>query len=103
MACDGGIVPVVLGGRGEPLELGRTARLFTPGQRRALWLRDGGCTWPGCTMPAPWCDAHHLRWWSRGGTTDLTNAALLCARHHTRVHQHDSAATIDSAGVTWHV
>lgn len=103
MACDAGIIPVVLGGRGEILELGRSERLFTLGQRRALWQRDGGCTYPGCTMPPQWCDAHHVDWWSRGGGTDLDNAALLCQRHHTRVHTHDLTATITATGVTWHV
>lgn len=102
MACDAGILPVVLGGRGEVLEMGRSVRLFTPGQRRAVWLRDGSCTFPGCTVPAQWCDAHHVDWWSRGGGTDVSNAALLCQRHHTKVHAHDLTATITDTGVTWH-
>lgn len=103
MACDAGIIPVVLGGAGEVLDLGRSVRLFTPGQRRAVWLRDGGCTYPGCTMPPQWCDAHHVDWWSRGGASDVGNAALLCQRHHTRVHTHDLTATVTSTGVTWHL
>lgn len=103
MACDGGIIPAVLGGRGEVLDLGRGVRWFTPGQKKALWLRDGGCTFPGCTMPPQWTDAHHVDWWSRGGTSDIGNGALLCERHHTRVHQLDLTATITSTGVTWHV
>lgn len=103
MACDAGIIPVVLGGDSEILDLGRSVRLFTPGQKRALWLRDKGCTYPGCTMPAQWCDAHHLEWWSRGGDSDMANAALLCQRHHTRVHDRDLTATVADSGVTWHV
>ncbi|WP_338749673.1 HNH endonuclease signature motif containing protein [Janibacter alittae] len=103
LACDAGVIPVVLGSGGEVLDMGRTARLFTPGQRRAVWLRDGGCTYPGCTMPPQWCDAHHVDWWSRGGVTDMDNAALLCERHHTKVHTLDPRATITPTGVTWHV
>ena len=103
MACDAGIIPVVLGHDSEILDLGRSVRLFTPGQRRAVWLRDQGCTYPGCTMPPQWCDAHHVDWWSRGGGTDVDNAALLCQRHHTRVHQLDLTATITATGVTWHL
>lgn len=103
LACDADVVPVVLGGPGEVLELGRARRLFSVGQRRAIWLRDQGCTYPGCTIPAQWCDAHHVRWWSRGGATDVANAALLCQRHHTRVHQRDLTATVTSTGVTWHL
>lgn len=103
MACDAGIIPVVLGGDGEILDMGRSVRLFTPGQRRAVWLRDQGCTYPGCTMPPQWCDAHHVDWWSRGGASDIDNAALLCQRHHTKVHTHDLTATVTGTGVTWHV
>ncbi len=103
MACDGGIIPVVLGSDGEVLDLGRTTRFFTPAQKKALWLRDEGCTFPECTMPAQWTDAHHVDWWSRGGRTDLDRAALLCERHHTRVHQLDLDATVTATGVTWHL
>ncbi|MDF8263733.1 HNH endonuclease signature motif containing protein [Luteipulveratus flavus] len=100
-ACDAGIIPMVLGSRGEVLDVGAEVRLFTPAQRRALWHRDRGCTYPGCTIPAQWCDAHHVTWWSRGGPTDLGNAALLCGRHHTLVHRCDLAATVTPTGVTW--
>lgn len=103
MACDGGIIPAVLGGSGEVLELGRSVRWFTPGQKRAIWLRDQGCTFPGCTMPSQWCDAHHVDWWSRGGPTDVSNGALLCQRHHTKVHTEDLTATITATEVTWHL
>ncbi|WP_050670034.1 HNH endonuclease signature motif containing protein [Luteipulveratus halotolerans] len=100
-ACDAGIIPMVLGSRGEVLDVGVESRLFTPGQRRALWRRDGGCTFPGCTIPAQWCDAHHVRHWVHGGRTDLSNAALLCGRHHTTVHRHDLTATVTQTGVVW--
>ena len=38
-------------------------------------------------MPGDACDAHHVQWWTRGGSTDLKNLALVCGRHHTEVHQ----------------
>ena len=103
LACDAGIIPLILGSDGQILDMGRTARFFTPGQRKAIWHRDQGCTYPGCTMPPQWCDAHHVNWWSRGGTTDIDNAALLCERHHTTVHTRDLTATITGTGVTWHL
>ena len=103
LACEAGIIPVMLGSDGQPLELGRSTRFFTPGQKRLLWLRDGGCTFPGCTMPAHWTDAHHVQYWSLGGATDIGNAALLCERHHTRVHAQDLTCTITDHGVTWHL
>jgi len=103
LACDAGIVPAVLGSASEVLDLGRLVRLFTPGQRRLLWRRDGGCSFPGCTIPATWTEAHHVTHWVDGGTTDLSNAALLCQRHHTEVHVRGLTATVTADGVTWHL
>ncbi len=87
LACDADLIPVVLGGSGEILDLGRTVRLYTRAQRRALVLRDRGCTYPGCHAPAAWARAHHIRHWVDHGPSSLDNAALLCQRHHTLVHQ----------------
>jgi hypothetical protein len=87
LACDANVIPTVLGSRGEILDQGRSTRLATPGQLAALWLRDAGCSFPGCTTPAHWCDAHHLVHWADGGASDLTNLALLCGRHHSVVHR----------------
>ena len=58
--------------------------------RRALELRDGGCTWEGCTAPVAWCDGHHIIHWADGGGTNLGNTALLCRKHHTRTHRNQS-------------
>jgi len=86
LACDAHIVPAVLGGDSQVLDLGRTRRLFTGPIRRALILRDGGCTFPGCDRPARWAEGHHLIPWANGGTTTLTNACLICRRHHRLLH-----------------
>ncbi|HTW17902.1 MAG TPA: DUF222 domain-containing protein, partial [Nocardioides sp.] len=86
LACTAGIVPAVLGGKGEVLDLGRSKRLFARGQRRALVLRDGECRAEGCHIPAPWCEAHHRDPWSTGGRTDLADGMLLCSHHHHRAH-----------------
>src|SRR3954466_8816717 len=103
MACDAAVIPAVLGGRSELLDLGRTVRLVTPKLFLALCLRDRGCTFPGCSRPPSWCDAHHGLHWCDGGATDLTNMALLCPRHHTIVHHKGYPATIDAFGTTWHL
>jgi hypothetical protein len=87
LACDGGILPVVLGGGSVPLDLGRERRHFTGPIRRALDLRDLGCTFPGCDRPRQWCSGHHVIHWADGGPTSLDNAALLCDRHHGVIHQ----------------
>lgn len=100
-ACIGDLTPVVLGPLGEPLDLGRTRRLATPGQFKALLVRDQHCTYPGCTVPGTWCEAHHLLWWCRGGGTDLVLLVLLCPRHHTVVHDNDLTATVVGDNVTW--
>ena len=95
MACDAEVVPVVLGSRGEVLDQGTAVRLFTTAQVRHLWLRDRGhCTFPGCSKPARWTDAHHLVHWADGGATDIDNAALLCRAHHTVVHRERFAGTV---------
>ncbi|MGG5258248.1 HNH endonuclease [Phycicoccus avicenniae] len=87
LACDAALIPHVLGSDDQPLTIGRVLRLFTRAQRRHLGLRDRRCTFPGCTAPAAWARAHHVRHWVDGGATDVANAALLCQRHHTTVHR----------------
>ncbi|RDV11247.1 HNH endonuclease [Arthrobacter sp. RT-1] len=87
IACDADIIPALLGTNGEILDLGRKTRLFTPAQRLALTARDQGCTFPNCTIPAPWCEAHHITYWSHGGPTTTTNGALLCTHHHHLIHK----------------
>jgi hypothetical protein len=87
IACDAGVIPVVMGGDGEVLDIGRTSRVVPVGMRRALNLRDGGCRFAGCDRPAAWCDAHHIGHWADGGPTTLSNLVLLCAFHHTLIHE----------------
>ncbi|MGO4236431.1 DUF222 domain-containing protein [Pseudarthrobacter sp. YAF2] len=82
IACDADIIPALLGTHGEILDLGRKTRLFTPAQRTALTARDQGCAFPNCTIPAPWCEAHHITYWSRHGPTTTNNGVLLCSHHH---------------------
>jgi Domain of unknown function (DUF222)/HNH endonuclease len=82
------LLPPALGGAPtQPLEAGRTTRVVSASQRRALAVRDGGCVFPGCDRPLAWCDAHHLRHWLHGGPTDLDNLVLLCRAHHRAVHE----------------
>ena len=86
LACTAGLVPAVLGTKSEALDLGRTARLFTPAQRKALALQHPQCRAEDCTVPAPWCEAHHATPWSNDGRTDLKDGLLLCHWHHRRAH-----------------
>lgn len=103
VACEAEILPTVLGGPSQVLDIGRADRYFTPAQRLAMALRDHGCSYPGCTVPPQWCDAHHVVHWLHGGATDLCNGALLCGRHHTIVHQLGLTASVLPDEVIWHV
>jgi hypothetical protein len=87
VACDAGILPAVLGGAGQVLDLGRERRLFTGAVRRAVVLRDRGCAFPACDRPARWSEVHHIEHWVDGGATSLGNAVLLCNHHHRVIHR----------------
>jgi hypothetical protein len=86
IACDAQVIPAVLGGDGEILDLGRGRRTASAAQRRALRLRDGGCVGEGCDRPPAWCEPHHIVHWADGGPTDIGNLVLLCTTHHDLVH-----------------
>ncbi|EME63458.1 HNH endonuclease signature motif containing protein [Amycolatopsis decaplanina] len=88
-ACDCLMLPVVMSAAGEPLDVGRLRRFVTPGQRRALNIRDGGCAFPGCHRKPKHCHAHHIEHWIDGGPTDLRNLVLLCGFHHRLIHHGD--------------
>ncbi|GAB5079461.1 HNH endonuclease signature motif containing protein [Arthrobacter sp. AD-310] len=94
LACDADIIPAVLGTNGQILDLGRKTRLFTTAQRLALTARDQGCAFPNCTAPAPWCEAHHITYWSHGGDTSVDNGVLLCSHHHHLVHKEQWTITV---------
>ncbi|GAA4928898.1 uncharacterized protein DUF222 [Actinomycetospora succinea] len=85
-ACDADVIPMVLGTRSEPLDVGRRSRTVTDTIRRALNVRDGGCAFPGCTRRPRRCHAHHVVHWIDGGDTALHNLVLLCSHHHQLVH-----------------
>ena len=86
LSCEAGIVPVVLGGRSEPLDVGREMRLHTAAQRRGLSLLYDTCAAEGCTRPFAWCEIHHPWAWADGGETSLANGIPLCGWHHHRAH-----------------
>ncbi|RMH74651.1 MAG: HNH endonuclease, partial [Actinomyces sp.] len=83
-------------GPGRPLWLGRRRRLASGDLRRVLAVRDGGCT--ECGAPTRHCDAHHLRAWSAGGTTDPDNLKLHCTACHAAAHRHEATGRGDRGG-----
>lgn len=82
IASDGNLIPAVLDDAGGIRAFGRSRRLASPGQRKALFARDRGCTFPDCTKPAARSEIHHLTEWVQGGLTDLDNLAIACAYHN---------------------
>ncbi|MHA7199331.1 HNH endonuclease, partial [Arthrobacter alkaliphilus] len=94
------IIPVLLGSDRRVLDIGRTTRIFPPHIRKAIIARDQGCAFPDCTIPAPWCEAHHITYWSQDGTTGTDNGILLCSHHHHVIHKEQWTITTDS-GTPW--
>lgn len=86
LLCEAAVMPMVMSGKGVPLNLGMASRLFTKAQGIALSALHDSCAAQGCDRPFAWCELHHRQPWSEGGPTDLANAAPLCGFHHRRVH-----------------
>lgn len=87
LACDTQVIPAVMGGAGEILDVGRARRTITPTMRRALIARDQKCVWPRCERPPLNCDGHHIHHWAHDGPTCIDNLALLCHAHHIKLHE----------------
>ncbi len=93
--CEADILPVVLGGDGVALDAGRTRRLATKPQRRALRAMHRSCAWPGCTTRCDPCPSHHTDPWGRHGPTDLEVLAPVCSHHHHQIHDLGWNLTLD--------
>ena len=100
LACNAGLLPMVLAGGSKILDLGTSRRLFDRYQRLALATRDQGCVFPGCERPPAWTEAHHRIPWSEGGPTDLDNGCLLCSFHHHLIHQGEWDLNLAPDGIT---
>ena len=97
VCCDGSVVAMVENDKGEPLNVGRKVRTTTTAIRRALWARDKGCGFPGCSHTR-FVDAHHIQHWADGGETSVENLVLLCSFHHKMVHEGGYSVQRDQAG-----
>lgn len=96
LACNAGILPAVMDGRSQPLDVGRTKRHHTAAQRIALAQRDQGCAYPDCDRPPGWTEAHHAIPWSQDGPTNIETGVLLCSHHHHHVHRADIAIRFEN-------
>jgi len=84
--CAGGIQRILFDDGGRIVSIGTSSRIFNALQRRAITARDGGCVIPGCTIPATWCEVHHVKEHADGGPTHTDNGVLLCWFHHRTLH-----------------
>ena len=98
LGCDGALVGVVEGAKGEPLAVGRRTRAVPPAIRRALFVRDGGCRFPGCDRYR-YVQAHHIKHWADGGETALGNLVTLCSFHHRLVHEGGYGVRVDEGEI----
>ncbi|RJT91344.1 hypothetical protein D6T64_02005, partial [Cryobacterium melibiosiphilum] len=87
LICISGFTPILFSNGGQPLDVGRTQRLFTNTQRAALAIRDGGCMMPNCAKPPAWTETHHLHGWAgNNGQTNIDDGILFCKPCHLRLH-----------------
>jgi hypothetical protein len=99
--CEAELDIVVTSPDGAVLAFGRSVRLATRAQRIALAARDGGCSFPGCTRPPSWCEAHHVIPWLDGGPTDLNNLCLVCPFHHRRFEKLNWSVRMNNGVPEW--
>ena len=78
---------LVLDGRSVPIDVGRSKRLATVHQRRALEAIYLHCAIPDCEVIFDHCNIHHIEYWENGGPTDLNNMVPLCSQHHHAAHE----------------
>ena len=97
VCCDGGIVAASVDDQGAVLSVGRRTRAIPTAIRRALWIRDQGCRFPGC-MNQRHLHGHHVKHWLHGGPTSLDNLVLLCGFHHRLLHEAGFAVKLHPDG-----
>jgi Domain of unknown function (DUF222)/HNH endonuclease len=99
LCCDARISPVVLGGAGQPLDVGRRGRTIPPAIRTAVEVRDRGCAHPGCDRAPSWSEVHHVIHWAHGGSTSVDNCVMLCHVHHREIHSTEWEVRIPASGI----
>ena len=80
------MIAVAVDEQGSVLDVGRRTRAISTAIRRALWIRDKGCRFPGCSNDR-FLHGHHVQHWLHGGRTSFENLVLLCSFHHRQVHE----------------
>jgi Domain of unknown function (DUF222)/HNH endonuclease len=86
LLCDARVQTVIEGEGGSVVGLGRMRREPSAWMVRQIRYRDRECRFPGCGARR-FTQAHHIRWWRDGGSTDLDNLLLICSFQHKLVHE----------------
>ena len=86
LACESRILPAVLGGKSQVLDLGRAKRFASEAQRIVKTIEAGGCEVEGCDWPPGMTHLHHRVRWADGGQTNRTDLIMICPPHHSRAH-----------------
>ena len=86
LGCDATVI-TMLERDGSPVGEARVQRVPDAATLRSVRSRDQVCRYPGCSVAASRCVAHHVRFWSDGGPSTTWNLVSLCHRyHHNRLH-----------------
>jgi hypothetical protein len=101
LSCDAEVTRIIFGPDGVVLDVGKTARIVSPEQRRGVIVRDRTCRGPTCHAPPRLCEVHHLIPWSRGGATSVENSGLLCWHCHDWIHAEHITVTHDTDLGLW--
>ena len=101
LACEADLIPAVLDGPSQVLDLGRQARYCTKAQKLAAAAVYGGCVFPACDRPIQWTEMHHITPWSQGGMTNQEDSAPFCSCHHHVVHDQHWEIKKDPDGTIW--
>ena len=87
IACDASVHRLITGPQSTIIDYGRSQRVVSDSLFDVLALRDHGCRFAGCTVPASGCDAHHAVHWLDDGDTEPDNVPLVCWHHHHWLHE----------------
>ncbi|HJW01100.1 MAG TPA: HNH endonuclease signature motif containing protein, partial [Arthrobacter sp.] len=71
---------------GAPLAIGRASYRIPAALKQWLRMRDGKCSFPGCTNQSLDNEADHILAWADGGTTAIANLNQVCRKHHRLKH-----------------
>lgn len=98
--CDSEVERITINEAGHVLHYGRSRRIFSEHQRKALEARDGGCLWKNCDRRETWTEALHIQEWSHNGETDIENGMLLCHEHHMFIPMTSKAPWLEHVPAT---